>query len=235
MCRVFIYVVVLLVAAFNCHAQLTDTAFVSASIVEAKRIYSVRVLGESLLYNGTDYGEYNPLKDEHPFYLSDDWVPGSVMYDGQSYDNIMIQYDIATDQLIIESQKYGTQIQLIKSKVHSFTLENRRFVNLDSSSMKGFYEVLYDGETKVLAKRIKRLQERVSSSEITREFEEKTKYYILVNGEYVTVKDRKSTLKALRNHKKELQQKYQTMNIKSKKQPELQIVILAELNDSIKK
>jgi hypothetical protein len=233
MCKVFIYVMMLQIAAFNCHAQTADTAFVSASIAEAKIIYSARVLGESLLYNGSDYGEYIPLKDEHPFYLSDDWIYGSVTYDGQYYDNIMLQYDIASDQLVIESHMYGTQIQLIKSRVHSFTLEDRKFVNIDSSSMKGFYEVLYDGETKVLAKRIKRLQERVSSSEITREFEEKNKYYMLVNGEYVVVRNKKSVLKVLRGHKKELQQKYQAKNSDAKKQPERQIVILAELNDSI--
>lgn len=235
MCKIFIYVVLLHTATFNCYAQITDTAFVSASIAEAKRIYTARVLGESLLYNGTDYGEYVPLKDEHPFYLSDDWIYGSVIYDGQFYDNIMLQYDIAADQLVIESHMYGAQIQLIKSKVHSFTLEDRKFINLSSSSMKGFYEVLYDGETKVLAKRIKRLQERISSSEITREFEEKNKYYLLANDEYVVVRNKKSVLKVLRGHKKELQQKYQAKNINAKKQPERQIVVLAELNDSIEK
>lgn len=235
MCKVFIYVMMLQVAAFSCYAQMTDTAFVSASIAEARRIYTARVQGESLLFNGSDYGEYTPLKDEHPFYLSDDWIYGSVLYDGQFYDSIMLQYDIASDQLVIESHMYGTQIQLIKSKVHSFTLEDRKFVNLDSSSMNGFYEVLYNGETKVLAKHIKRLQERVSSAEITREFEEKNKYYLLVNGEYVLVKNKKSALKALRSHKKELQQKYQALSVNVKKQPERQIVILAELNDSIGK
>lgn len=233
MCKIFIYALMLQIAAFNCYAQTVDTTFVSASIAEAKRIYTVRVQGESLLFNGSDYGEYTPLKDEYPFYLSDDWIPGSVMYDGQFYDNIMLQYDISTDQLIIESHMYGTQIQLIKSKVQSFSLEDRKFINMDSSSMKGFYEVLYSGKTMVLAKRIKRLQERISSAEITREFEEKNKYYMLVNGEYVVVKDRRSALKALRIHKKELQQKYQALNVPSKKQPERQIIILAELNDSI--
>lgn len=235
MCKVFIYVMLLHVAAFNCYAQKTDTAFVSASIAEAKRIYTARVQGESLLFNGSDYGEYSPLKDEHPFYLSYDWIYGSVLYDGQFYDSIMLQYDIALDQLVIESHMYGTQIQLIKSKVHSFTLEDRKFINMDSSSMKGFYEVLYDGETKVLAKRIKRLQERISSSEITREFEEKNRYYMLVNEKFVAVKNKKSALKALRSNKKELQQKYQALNSNVKKKPERQIVILAELNDSIGK
>lgn len=218
------------------YTQTTDTIFVSTSIASAKKLHATRIMGESLLFNGSDYGEYRPLKDEHPFYLSDDWILGSVHYDGQFYENVYLQYDIANDQLVIENYNFGTQVQLIKSRITEFTLEKRKFVHQHHPSLQaGFYEVLYNGATQLLARRIKRFQEHISSAAIEREFEEKNRYYMLINNEYVSVRSRKAVLKVLRAHKKELNQQYQALNIVSKRNTEQQLIALANIYDSIKK
>lgn len=235
MCRILLCVL-LLATVCNGYAQFADTAFVTASVQFAKKLHRSRVQGESLLYNGSDYREYRPLKDEHPFYLSDDWVLGSVTYDGQFYDQVYLQLDIEKDQLVIENFNFGTQVQLVKNRVAAFTLGDRRFVQLSDSSVPGgFYEILYPGNTRVVAKRIKQMQERVSTNEITREFEEKNKYYLWFEGKYVGVRNKKSALKVMHLYKKQLLQEFQNKNLNTKNQTELQLTLLAELYDSLPK
>src|SRR5690348_16627231 len=80
-----------------------DTAFVKASFSKAKAVYaSSAIRSQSHLYNGSQYIDYTPIGEEHPYFLTNDWTNGTVIYDGEKYENVPLLYDISADKLVVE-------------------------------------------------------------------------------------------------------------------------------------
>jgi hypothetical protein len=191
-----------------------DTAFVTASVKDALNRYMHQVKGEIPLYNGTAYTEYNSLVEEHPYFLSDDWINGTIYYDNDKYEEIPLQFDIRTaEKVITEHGTSGQKIQLISERISSFTLGTHRFIRLEKKETDrfkgapGFYQVLVEGEhVTLLAKHTKTLQKRFSSYLVVAEFETITKYYFLKEGRYFPVKRKGSVWDVLHDKKNELRQ-----------------------------
>lgn len=150
----------------------------------------------SFLFNGKEYLIYRPMEKEHP-YLTISWLQGTVDYNDDHYPNVFLLYDIDADQLI---SKYlgGDNFLLVKPFVTSFTLGNRKFIQLRDSSVKpGFYEILSNNKITVYAKREKILHEILAiDQEIHREFEERSRYLLHMNGSFIEVNSKKSLLQA---------------------------------------
>ena len=230
----YFFLSALLLVAFCVGAQNSDTLFISGGVAYAKSIHTKRIRSESLLYNGVAFKEYQALGDEYP-YLHDDWVAGTLRYDQQDFDSIYLRYDIFTDNLQIENYNFGATIQLIRDRVEYFTLGTRQFILLTNTSVpKGFYEVLYDGPTRTLAKRRKELQEWITTNEITHEFLEKNKYYIFKDDAYHQVSTKKSVLALFGDRKQVINKKFRDQKLGFKKNKEKAIVMMAALYDTVK-
>jgi hypothetical protein len=200
----------LFAAVFTVRAQpvKNDTTFLTASAKYAVHLYAQTLKGESLLHNGTQYREYNSLNEEHPYFLSDDWMEGSIVYQNDRYDNISIQFDISADKVITEHSTSGQKIELIDKKITQFTISDHHFIKLEEKPgdtlrlTPGFYELLMEGAyISLLAKRVKTLQKRVSGNEATAEFEQVNRYYYLKEGAYYPVKGKKTALQVLAEKK----------------------------------
>jgi hypothetical protein len=189
-----------------CQSIQKDTLI--SAIQNTKIIYSQAMKGQSQLYNGSDYVKYQPLEDEHPYFISNDWKVGSIQYDEQVYENVGLLYNIFTDQVIIEYYRSETPLELVKERVRSFTIDGHTFIQLRENNLpNGFYERLSDGNAKVYVKRSKGFQEKTpSSGKIERTFDEKSKYYILKDGIYHAVKSKSSLIKIFDTRKKEIKQ-----------------------------
>ena len=192
-----------------CHSVFSqstsgDTTFVALAKKNEIARYEKIMISQSRLYNGIGYRSYNPQADEHP-YLIDDWEDGSVVYDGELFLNVPIMFDISNDRVIVEHYGSREKMQLIETKISSFTLNQRRFVHLTDSVLEnGFYEVLYDGLTKVYVKWEKSYQEQPSGNTIHRYFAEKSFCYIYKENTFHPVKSKKSVLAVLSDRKSEL-------------------------------
>jgi hypothetical protein len=226
--------IVLLLAATAAWSQpfKSDTSFVAAATSHAVKFYTNAIQGQAQLYNGSDYAEYRSLQDEHPYFGTDDWVYGTVFYDGYLYENVPLLYDISTDQLLTETYYSSSIMKLIKDKITYFTLPGKKFVNQpDTTISPGFYELLYDGKTKVYARHSKLLQETLSSQEIIHSFDEKTRYYIYKNNIYIHVKSKGSVLDVFGDRKREVSQYINKSKIRFRKNREQYITRLAEFYD----
>jgi len=182
-----------------------DSLFLDSAIARTENLYNYSTREQSQLYNGGDFAFYQPLENEHPYFSSDDWIDGTILYDGTLFAHVFMQYDIQSDELIVEHAN-GTRIKLTKLNVGYFILNDRKFVLLTSRHLNGFYEILYDGNTKVYARHWKVFQESLSSGKASRSFREKIRYYIYKNGDYVTVTNKASVYKVFKERKKELRQ-----------------------------
>lgn len=111
-----------------------------------------------ILYNGRVWRNRHYMVLEDQFFLSKDFLPGSVTIEGETFDNINVRYDIYTDQIMIPL-KQGPSLQLNKEMVDSFTLNymNRtwRFINISEDSLNlinGYVNVLYKGKSELYIK-----------------------------------------------------------------------------------
>ena len=203
-----IFILVVVIA----HAQKADTAFLKASVGNMVSLYSSSIGGQTILYTGSEYGTPQTRDDQHPFFLSDDWIFGTVSYRGQDYENVPLLYDIRADQLVTENYYNAEEIVLVSEKLGEFTIDVHRFIRIQNEDVgyslpaTGFYQVLYDGPSRTLARHQKTLTEDIESHAVKIGYDEKTRYFIFRGGGYVIIRSRRALLNAFHDQKAALKQ-----------------------------
>ncbi len=197
---------------FEGFSQIQDTAFVSEARKQSIAQYKETIKGQTFLYSGSEYKSSPTKDDQHPFFIYDDWVFGSVLYHGHRYSNIPLLYDIMTDALVTENYYNAQEIVLVREKVEAFTLGTLEFKKLreddynGSIPSTGYYEVIYDGPTQVIAKHLKVQENRIESQRVIIEYNDVDRYYVLKHGRFFPVRGKRSLLKVLGDQKPALRQ-----------------------------
>lgn len=187
------------------------------------------------LFSGIEYREeYRKLKENTNFFISPKFLTGSVNYDGESYFDIEMKYDVYEQELIIRFQNRGagtTVIKLIKNKVKEFTIDKHRFVQLFNSDLNranfsGFYEVLSEKPFFTVFKQHKKnKEERFYIGRMYDDFKTlKTDLLILHKNKYHEIKNKKELLKLFPEFKKELKVSFNKNKNIQKSNPDLFIV-----------
>ncbi|HVZ56717.1 MAG TPA: hypothetical protein VG870_08685 [Chitinophagaceae bacterium] len=199
--------------------------------------YFSRSVGEvRLLYNGSQYLDYDRTVKGDPYFLSTGMVSGNLYYDGTLYRQVPLQYDIQHDQLVTLHFNQVYKVRLVEDKVSYFELEGHHFIRLrdrESNLPAGFYEQLYNGPTRLLARRVKKVQEKTRAADMEINFTESSSYYLYREGTFRAVTSRNSLWRLLAPHKKELLQNLKNQHIKYRKQPEQALVESARLFDRL--
>lgn len=139
-----------------------------------------------------------------PFLLKD-WVGGKVMFEGAEPNvSEKINFDVMEGVLVM---KKGNQEYLFKEPVTEFILNapdgERLFRKIGGS----FYEVLYDGRTKLVQKHVKTIMESTAygSATVTKKIESETAFYLVVSGQLTEkIKNENGLVTALSNKSTEL-------------------------------
>jgi len=222
----------------HCFAQYAkpDTAFLTLAKKHQEKLYDQFIHGQSRLYNGSEYRDYLSRNDEHPYFGEDDWAYGDILYDDEVYKNVPMFYDLSRDKVITEHILNGAKLELVSEKIMRFSLADHTFVRLRRNETRtisdGFYEVLYDGVTKVYARREKTLQQKVESNDIISRFEENNQLFILKNGIYFPVNKKGSVLEVFRDRKQDLKSLLNKNKINFNADRETGTVRLAEFYDA---
>lgn len=217
-----------------------DTTFLSAAIQNSIQLYQQAIGGQAKLYNGSKYLAPEHTVDQHPYFFSVDWIMGDVFYDGEIFENVPLMYDILNGQLITEHYSSGHPIQLIVEKLSHFSIAGHNFEKIENESVGGslpltdFYDILYPGETKVIARRQKILREQIVSNVIEASFDEKGRYFIFKNGVFFQVKSKASVLKILEDKKQDLKKFLKKNPIRFSENRELVLKSLAQFYDTLK-
>jgi hypothetical protein len=216
---------------------LRDTAFVARASENATKLYDEYIRGQAGLYVGAEYKQLARTNDDHPFFNDLDWQTGSVVYDGEEYTNVPLLLDLTSDNIITENWGNAEEIVLVKSKVASFTIGAFSFVHLNGVGVTkglpgaGFYEVLYNGPTTVLARHTKLREERIESAKVEVYFTPKSRYYVLKDGVYHKVSKRAEFVKLFKERKQDLKGYIQKEKLHSKNPNTL--AYLAKFYDSL--
>jgi hypothetical protein len=232
----------------SCFAQgksaQADTSHQASAVGHAVSVYHQAMSQQAHLFNGSEYLDYNQPKRGHQFFKTREWEDGTITYDGIVYPKLPMLYDLVKDLVVIgHFDETGTSlnIRLNKERVQRFTLQGHTFVRIvgDSSNSTsvaaGFYDLLYDGQVKVLAKRQKKYQQSVEDRHVILVFSSKDRYYIRVGDQYHLVKSKGSALKVFQEHRKELVRYLRQHKHNFSDDRELALVALAEQYDALTK
>jgi len=216
-----------------------DTLFVAVSRQNTTAIYLKAMHTQSRLYNGSKYSPPDHTLEEHPFFHSADWITGTVYYDGELFTNVPLMYDLAGQMLVTEHAANGHAIRLVEEKLAHFTLDGHYFERIINDSVAnslpstGFYEVLYQGPTKLVKRHQSSLREQIISGSVERSYDEKSKFFLMRNGTFFPVKNKASLLKLLSNRKNELKKFFRQRRLSFSENRELTLKSLAEHYDTL--
>jgi hypothetical protein len=174
-----------------------------ATVEDIKKKYEVVTKQISGLYNGPKYQPDAVLYDEGTPFLYSYLQPGTVEYDGKKYTDTELLYDLVKDELVLLHYNGSARIQLIKSKVESFTISERSFIHVKEDKSKdwgineGYYEVIHKGKDLLLKKNLKVLQTSYTSHSGRVDVFDRQKFYLVRNDKANQVSSRKSFLSLL--------------------------------------
>lgn len=216
-----------------------DTSFTSITVNNAIEVYHQLLNQGSGLYNGPEYNNYPfSFEEGSPYFGGNDYVSGSVLYDGVLYRKIFMKYDELKDVLVI--RKDNNAIQLLNEKVSIFKLPDHSFSRLvkDNHSKElaitGFYEQLYTGQVAVFKKVIKTIVESLDMTNgILRSIDQKIYFYLHTNNGYILIKNKGDLIDALPIHKKEIRKFIDSGSLSFKKDPADFIVKVATYYDTL--
>lgn len=192
-----------------------DSTFLAIAISKTVNRYKKAIGVQARLYNGSRYKPPPHTIEQHPYFYSEDWITGSVFYDGEYFRDVPLMLDLYSQQLVTEHLSSGHAIQLVMEKLQHFMIADHHFEKIESETLglteKGFYEILYPGETKVIARRKKFMREKIESDGIERTYEERNRLYMFKDGLFFQVKTKGSALKLLGDQKQNLKKFIRTL------------------------
>lgn len=166
-------------------------------------------LSERAIVNGTSWT--NSVRYEgNRFCGSKEWKTGQLSFDGKKYKNLLINYDLLEDEIILYDDIPGKEkyIQLNKGKIDSFQyIDNgqiKQFVNIElqASAGKEIYEVLYLGKVSYYLRHKKSVQKQIGTTYMGKLYDSNIHYLKTENGSF-SVRNKKRVLEIL-GHSKEL-------------------------------
>ena len=207
------------------------------------QLYHVAAPVSSQLYNGPEYVNYALRYVErkgHQFFLTPETLPGSVTYNQHQFNNLPLRYDTVLDQVVIGQPTSPLLIRLVSEKLPRFTIDGHPFMRIVADSTTGsalstgYYEVLHEGRVRVLARRSKRMQERIAGRIVTAEFIPTEKLYARKDGQYRQLNSKSAVLALFADRQAEVQAYMRENNLKLRKaQFENVVVLLANFYDQL--
>lgn len=165
------------------------------------------------LQNGIKFiEEFKTIKGNNQYFISKEFKSGNLTYNGQLYYDVLIKYDVFSDNLIIrlvDNNNYFA-IQLIKELIADFEINNHVFLNSNTLKIsdnfsvdKGFYEVLFkDAHITLLKKHKKRGQDLKNDKFAYTAFKSTPLFFIYYNEELCKIISKKDMLKLFPSKKK---------------------------------
>jgi hypothetical protein len=238
---VFLSVFFFLSGGASAQSQQEDSIFYQAALSHTISVYYSQLGDQSQLYNGSLYPGYDfKFREGSPYFLTDKFTGGSVVYDGILFDSLSLLYDDLKRVLVSKSD--GFVLQFVSERISEFTVSGHHFVRLKADSTNqglsetGFYEILYPGRSRVLKETFKKTREVPSIYEgLLHYVDETTDYFIRTANGYKPANSKGEILQVFKDHKKEVQQYMKKNKLKFRSDKENTLIEVAGYYDQIAK
>jgi hypothetical protein len=240
--RISIYWVIIICLAFsvsNLFAQniSRDSILFTGAANKVIDYYNENIAQQSAIYNGVAY-EAPAKAFKGSVYFQDNIysIPGLIRYDGVLYKNVPVLYDIYSDVMVATSPNLFFYI-LHAEKASDIYLSNHHFIYINAynafSLKPGYYDQLYDGNSSVLVKRIKNINNNVTSQGVQVIYTDESEIYIKKGSKYFQVSSKSEVIDLFKDKKKELNQYLSSNKIRFNKDKEASVAGLARYYDQI--
>lgn len=195
--------------------------------------------GNHLLYNGRIWRDLYVSIREDQFLFSNEFLPGQVTMNGNSFSNLKLKYDIMNDEIITVTDK-GIILQLNKEMVDNFTVTYQyhiynfsNFMADSLSKVSGYVNVLYKGKSSLYIKYFKEISKRGPGKNYEN-FVQDNRVYIFKDGIFHQIRNNRDFKEIVTDKKKEIKAFLKGNRIMiSRKSPDTYVPVL-EYYDSIK-
>ncbi|HSV09597.1 MAG TPA: hypothetical protein VLI68_02440 [Hanamia sp.] len=191
------------------------------------------------VYNGRHYIYFSYKMEGDPYFITGDFTNGSVNYSGRNYDSLPLLYDLARNQLVVLSQNKLFPIVLENDFIDSFSLHGHHFIKLlqdyrQNLNNTGFYDLLYNGNVQLLAKRAKNIDEQIKGDVLIRIFYSKDRFYVHKDSLYYLVSNKKDVLNLFKDKAHEIKKYMRKHHLKfRRKNFEEPIIKVTEFYDQL--
>jgi hypothetical protein len=168
---------------------------------------------------------YRTINKSHSYYFTDKFILGEALYNKQYYYDIELKYDVNNDQLVLKPMDEYNYLGIIlsKEKTASFTINKKKFVNLNYDNpsvpeyINGYYQEIIIGNTLLFyIKNLKTRKKIIDNKQLSDvaeqvtydEFTDKNTYYIKYNNAYYSINSKKEIITIFPEKKKEIKEYY---------------------------
>ena len=181
------------------------------------------------IYAGKMETNYNSLiYENYPYYINADFTDASIVYRNNYYPNQKVRLDLFKEQLIILPPEKQFGIIARSEDVEKVYMYSKTFVWLiplkESGLKAGFYIQLLNSEKMQL---FGKEYFTVRDNLVTYSFDHSSRYYLLYNGRYYTVKNKGSFSKLFPKYKKQINQFVKNNNLEFNKNTDISLASLA--------
>ncbi len=173
------------------------------------------------------------------FFMTNNFVKGSVVFNGKKFSDLDLLYDIAGDELILRQESYPI-IFLNKEMVDSFDLmignSNYHIINtgIDTSSLlRGYVNVLYEGPSTLYVKYSKKLYPLAVDGRYDLFYQEHS-VFVKKGSELIPVSGRRMFLGVLADNKKEVTHFIRSAKIRVSHRDPATYAVVLKYYDSLK-
>lgn len=193
---------------------------------------------KQFIYNGRIWkNTYSRIRGD-AYFLTGEFMNGTVVFNDKSYYNLKIKYDIFLDEVILYINP-KTIIILNKEMTDRFSFEHEgnkyNIVNLgrDTSGMvDGYVNLLYDGPTSFYVKYIKKIEPLAEERRYDR-FSEMHRMYLRQDSLLVNFSSKQGLFRILGNRKDELKDFIKKNRLKITRKEPYTFIPLFEFYDSL--
>lgn len=172
-----------------------------------------------------EHGYSSTIYINHPYWLSDEFSTGNVMFKGLLYKDVLLRYDALLKQLVVNIPVKGSNVCVPMHLVEKFTLGNTDYERRNGE----FVAVLFSSPRMELIEQIHITMKSALEYgvKVRCEFNRDVKYYVLRGGQMHEVNKLRSVLKLYPEFKRELRRfaKMHYLDFKEHRQSSLNSMI----------
>lgn len=190
------------------------------------------------IITGGQYKEPPLNYDGDPYYLDRTFGEGALSINKIRYTEVPLLYDENADVVITFHPIHRQKILIKPEKIEEFQLKDesvfRKFYGNETYSRhkNGFYQIIEDGEIKVLIKNYKFIDPTKEVGKYTHRFVESRDYFYWYQDEFVLVRRKKQAIKSLGLNRREVKKHLKGKSIYFSMDKEKYIIELAHLRES---
>lgn len=232
--------------SFNDSRNSDLTSLITRQIEYIRNVYSAKVEAPGEIINGKEYEPYYARSEVKPILFMAKARTASIITKTRRYNNLTLQYDTFLDEAIYTDKSRTInfrfpQIALNKDIVDGFNLyfeddsiifRNFRLPECTEKNLKeGFYEVVYEGNTRYIIKHESFFYQRQGWNN----YKYSPKNYISTGGEFHKIKNKKSLLILFGEKSDDIKTYMHAAGIRIKNARKDQILSIIKFYDSLKK